>query len=311
MSAGLVGLVSPALTPLVVTSGVAGAAVGLGLALVLRELVPGQPRLADAIDRLQAQRPDLGGGGAARVRPGLQDTVGNVVLRRFGGTLVSAGRTRDLALLGITPTHYLGEKVLLAFVGLVVPPTLGLATQLVGLSQPWQLPAAASLVLAAIFYLLPDLNVRSRAAQARVAFARAVGAYVELVALERLAGTGTTQALERAATISDFWPFLRIREELLRSRLSGVTPWQALAELSAELGVPDLAEMADVMRLAGEQGAHVYEALRARGRGLRVKLLSDEQARANAASESLSVPVAALAVVFVALLAAPAALRII
>jgi len=310
MMQALLGLGLPQLTlsPLLLAAATAGAVVGLGLAVLIREIVPGHPRLSDAMERLAPHRPSLAGVSARQ--PGLQDRVGAEFLRRFGGTLVSGSRRRDLALLGISPTHHLGEKVLLGFVGLVFPPTLGLATGLAGLPQPWQLPAVASLGFAAAFYLLPDLTVRNRAAMARTAFARAVGAYVELVALERLAGAGTTQALERAATISDFWPFLRIREELLRSRLSGVTPWQALGDLAGELGVAELAEMADVMRLAGEQGAHVYEALRARGRGLRVRLLTDERARANAASESLAVPVAALAVVFVALLAAPAALQI-
>lgn len=296
------------LSPLLPAAAAAGAVVGVGIALVIAELVPGHPRLADALERLAPQRPAVAP--PPGTAPGLQDRVGTEVLRRAGGSRVSGARRRDLALLGVAPAHHLGEKVLLGFVGLVFPPTLGAATALVGLRQPWQLPAVAGLVFAVLFYLLPDLSVRARASQARASFARAVGAYVELVALERLSGAGTTQALERAATISDFWPFQRIREELLRSRLSGVTPWQALGELAGELGVPELAEMADVMRLAGEQGAHVYEALRARGRGLRVKLLTDEKARANAASESLAVPVAALAVVFVALLAAPAALRI-
>ena len=295
-------------SPLLWAAAATGAVVGLGVVLVLAELAPGQPRLRDALDRLAPQRQAVVAPSTAP--PGLQERVGTEVLRRFGGTLVSGARRRDLALLGISPTHHLGEKVLLGFVGLVFPPTLALATSLVGLSQPWQLPAFAALVFAVLFYLLPELTVRARAGQARAAFARAIGAYVELVALERLSGAGTTQALERAATISDFWPFQRIREELLRSRLSGVTPWQALGELAGELGVPELAEMADVMRLAGEQGAHIYEALRARGRSLRIKLLTDEKSRANAASESLAVPVAALAVVFVALLAAPAALQI-
>ncbi len=298
-----------AVTPLTVAAAVAGAIVGLGIILVIRDLARADPRLADAVERLQPQRPAiLDVGDSADV--GLTERLGRSVNRRFGTTLVSAARRRDLALLGQSASTFLGEKVLLAFVGLVFPPTLALATTLIGLAQPWQLPAAAGLVFAAVFYNLADLTVRAKANASRQAFARAVGAYIELVALERLAGAGTTQALERAATISENWAFVRIRQELLRARLSGVTPWQALSELAGELGVPELAELADVMRLAGEQGAHVYEALRARGRSLRVKLLTDEQARANATSESLSVPVAALAVVFVALLATPAALRI-
>jgi Flp pilus assembly protein TadB len=172
------------------------------------------------------------------------------------------------------------------------------------------LPVVLSLALGALFFALPSLTVRERAAKAREDFARAVGAYIELVALERLAGAGTSQALEHAAQVGQSWVFERIREELLRSRLSGTTPWNSLAELAEELGVPELGDLSDIMRLAGEEGAQVYEALRARGRSLRTGMLTREQARANAASERMVLPVAMLALCFALMIATPAMYRL-
>ncbi len=201
---------------------------------------------------------------------------------------------------------WLGEKVLLGVIGLAFPPCLAALLDVVGVGLPWVLPTLASLGTATLFFALPSMALRNRAAAAREEFARAVGAYIELVALERLAGSGTTQALESAALVGRSWAFERIREELLRSRLSGTTPWQSLSDLAAELGVPELADLSDIMRLAGEEGAQVYEALRARGRGLRTAMLTREQARANAASERMVLPVALLALCFALMIATPA-----
>ncbi|WP_336921816.1 type II secretion system F family protein [Aquipuribacter sp. SD81] len=284
-----------------------GAVVGLGLFLVVRELVPASPRLDDALDRLRTQR--------VRVVPtegrrSLQSRVGEGLARRSGRLPFVTVPTRELAILRVQPSEFLGEKALLALIGLAFPPVATIIFRWLGLGVPLLVPAGASLVLGLVFFLLPDAGVRTKAARAREEFARAVGAYLELVALERRAGSGPTQALARASSVAESWPFVRIRQELMRAQLAGTAPWTSLAELSEELGVPALEETADIVRLAGEDGGSVYEALRARGRGLRTELLAAEQSRANATTQSLGVPVAALGLVFSLLLFTPAALEI-
>jgi hypothetical protein len=85
-------------------------------------------------------------------------------------------------------------------------------------------------------FFLPDYNARDDAKKARVEFARALGAYIDLVALERNSGSGSRQAMEAAAEIGDSWVFRRLGEELARSRWSGQAPWEALHGLADELG---------------------------------------------------------------------------
>ncbi len=283
-----------------------GGLAGAGVTLVVAQLVPAPPDLGAALTRLSRQRPVA----PELVATGLQDRLGRAVLAR-GGTLPGLRPPlRELAILRIQPHEWLGEKVLLGVIGLAFPPLLAALLDLLGVGLPWVVPAAASLALAALFFVLPSLTVRERANRAREDFGRAVGAYIELVALERLAGAGTSQALEQAAQVGRSWVFERIREELLRSRLSGTTPWASLSALAEELGVPELGDLSDIMRLAGEEGAQVYEALRARGRGLRTAMLTREQARANAASERMVLPVAMLALCFALMVATPAIYRL-
>jgi hypothetical protein len=294
------------MNPLLVAVLLLGGLAGAGLTLVVAQLVPAPPDLGAALARLSQQRPTA----PELVPTGLQDRLGRAVLARGGQLPGLRPPVRELAILRIPPHEWLGEKVLLAVIGLATPPLFAALANLAGRPFPWVLPAIVSLLMAAFFFMIPSLTVRERAAKAREDFARAVGAYIELVALERLAGAGTSQALEHAAQVGQSWVFERIREELLRSRLSGTTPWNSLSELAEELGVPELADLSDIMRLAGEEGAQVYEALRARGRSLRTGMLTREQARANAASERMVLPVAMLALCFALMIATPAMYRL-
>jgi hypothetical protein len=117
--------------------------------------------------------------------------------------------------------------------------------------------------------------------------------------------------MESAAAIGDSWPFRRIAEELARSRWSGAAPWDALGRLAVGLGLDSLNDLSDIMRLSGEQGAAVYQSLRARSAAMRNALVTDELAAANRTAERLTLPGALLALTFAVLLTAPAMIRLV
>jgi hypothetical protein len=99
--------------------------------------------------------------------------------------------------------------------------------------------------------------------------------------------------------------FVRISEELTRARYAGVPPWDALEQFADVIAVPQLADLAKIVRLSGEEGAAIYETLRARGKGLRMTLLNAEQTRANEVSESMSSHVALVGIAFLGIIATP------
>jgi hypothetical protein len=65
------------------------------------------------------------------------------------------------------------------------------------------------------------------------------------------------------------------------------------------------------MASSGRDGAAVYTSLRARASALRTAITAAETATANAKSEYMVVPVAALGLIFMALLASPAMSRLV
>jgi hypothetical protein len=158
-------------------------------------------------------------------------------------------------------------------------------------------------------FFLPNYNAIDDARKARLEFARALGAYIDLVALERNNGSGATAGDGIRREVGDSWVFTRLSEELTRSRWSGLPPWDALHTLAEELGLPELDDFADIMRLSGEEGASVYSNLRARSAAMRTAMLNDEIAQANAVGERMTIPGSLLGVIFMALLVAPSLLR--
>jgi len=288
-----------------------GALTGLGVALLLWRLVPARPDAADVVRRYSPQgvRDREATVRAAATTTSATERLGVWALRTVPAGWWGRTPTRELAILQIPLHRHYGSKVLYGLVGLIIPPVGIYALSAVGVTMPIAVPAAGSLLAAAVMFWLPDFNARDDARKARAEFNRALGAYTDLVALERLGGSGSREAMELAAKVGDNWVFRRISEELARSRWSGVAPWDALHALADELGLPDLADLADVMRLTSE-GSQVYAQLRARSEAMRAAMLSTELAKANAAGERMTMPMALLSVVFLAILVVPALLQL-
>jgi hypothetical protein len=289
----------------------AGALVGLGLTVILAGLRAPAPDLRAALARLTAPT-DVPAAWAA-----VGSDAGSALdrsLARLADRLSEAlGLSRhraDLALTGTTPSRMALEKLGYGMVGLVFPILMGSILAIAGVSLPFAVPMAAGVLLGAAMSFLPEVELRRRAALARLQLRRTVCVYLELVALERAADAGAVEALERAAAVGQGPGFGHIREALLRARLEGRTPWQQLSALAEELAVPELGDVADIMRLSGEDGAAVLPTLRARAASLRTSLLQSDVAAANEASERMSIPVALLGVAFMALLGFPALWRI-
>ncbi len=276
----------------------AGAAVGLGLFLILREFAPGVPALGPALRQLHAPTP--GGGVRAHASGPLAAVSSHLRIPH-----------RELALIGYSTERYTTEKVGFAVVGLLFPPVFSFVLALSGIRLSIIIPAAAGLLLAILFFFLVDVSVRQKAAEAREEFSRHVAVYLDLIALELAASRGPTEALERAAAVGGGWVSRRIRETLQNSRLRLEPPWEGLKQVAAEIGVPDLGDVGDIMTLSGDEGAQVYDTLRSRAESMRASILAKEEERANTATTALYIPTSLLVFVLFIIAAYPFLVRLV
>jgi Flp pilus assembly protein TadB len=291
---------------LLTTAVAGGAACGLGALTVVGELLPERPHLARALARLDEPAVSV---------PAPSAPPGTTAMDRLQQWL--AGRldrvpvpSADLRLLRRPVEAHLTAKVAFALLGFLLPVAVLTVLALVGLGLPLAVPVVVSVACAVGFFFVPDLVLGSQAEAARAEFRQAVGAYLELVALERAADGGPADALERAATVGRGWAFTRISDALARARLVGVPPWRALAQLAEEIGADDLRDLADIVALAGEDGAAIYDTLAAKAASLRARSLADAEAAANASSEKLTLPAVGLGLGFLLLVCYPALARV-
>ena len=287
-----------------------GALIGLGAAGILFAAVPAQPDLGDVLARLSPPTRRRAGAPVISANPDTEERLGIWAERTLPARLLGVPPARDLAVLRKTHAQFYGRKVLYGLLGLILPTLMTGFFALIGISVPFVVPVAATLGLSAVLFMMPSRDISEDAKKARSDFARALSAYIELCALERNSGAGASVALANAAEVGDSWVFRKISEELARSRYNGQPPWDSLEILAEDLGLPELAEVADIMRLANDESSEVYRQLRARSASVRSSLLSSELAQAGVVEERMYLPASLLGVVFLALLMAPPLLRL-
>lgn len=260
-----------------------GALLGAGLALIIATLLPRQSKLSAVMERMGTTSTIADHSGTD-----LETRVGSWVHSRLPDLPGFTIPTKDLELVGTPVNNYLYQKARDALLLLIAPSFAGLALNMAGAPFVGGVAALSGLPLAILGWTGADRDLKKKATVARQEFARGVAIYLELVATERRRNAPVTRALENAATIGDSWVFVRIREELRRARFAGTPSWEALNNFADATGVPELAEVARISRSADESGSSIYETLRSTGKGMRVKLLNDEQTRANKLSDQFS-----------------------
>ena len=152
--------------------------------------------------------------------------------------------------------------------------------------MPFAVPVWAGLLLAMIFFFLPDLELKQKVDKRRRDFRHAIGAFLDLVAMNLAGGRGVLEALMSASEIGTGWAMWRIRDALASARIVGQTPWQALGALGEEVRIDELRDLSAALSLVAEDGAKVRESLTARAAGLRRRELAELQGQAGERSQS-------------------------
>jgi tight adherence protein C len=291
----------------------AGAMLGAGLWLLLFSLLPARPSLAASLARLRGDGAALDGGAewpSQATRPWQRqlgravEQAGQAMGLEFGGI------RKDLAITGQPLDAHLAAKVLFALAGGLGGLVLAGLLAAAGVQVPVVLPVWLALGLALIGFLLPDRRLRAAASARRASLRYAVGALLNLVAINLAGGAEVEQALYNALRISHGWAFTLLRNTIRRAQLNREKLWEALGRLGEELDVDDLVQLAQNVALAGDEGARMREALIAMAATIGSRELAEAETQANEASEHMVLPLTVLAVGFTLFLLYPALMQL-
>ncbi len=296
---------------------VVGAVIGLGLYALVRALMPSKRSAISQVARIDAMRARGSAYESARVereKGRLGALRAEVGLRVSEFYLQQGWEQRslraDLAVLDRSWEKFLATKVLLGVAGLFFGPFLFAIVYTLGFGRSPIIPVWLALLFAAIFFFLPDLEVRRDAADKRRDLRRVIGAYLDLVSMSLAGGRGLPEALMAAAEISDGWANQRIRNALSDARITGVSQWQALGALGEEIGVEELKDLSASLALVADDGAKVRESLASRAETMRHRELSEIEGSAGEKSQSKLVAQLLLCAGFLVFLIFPAAMRV-
>ncbi|MFD5089854.1 type II secretion system F family protein [Amycolatopsis thailandensis] len=288
---------------------VLGTGAGAGLWLLLAWAMPRRPALSDRLAQVTTGRtapPIVLTGDAAWVRAWGRAFVPGLRMLGLPGTKIEA----DLRVTGRGTDTHLASKAVLATSGLLAPWLLQALLALGGLSLGVEVPLLGGLVLAALGFLAPDLEVRAKAVRSRREFRDALSAFLDLVWITLAGGAGVEAALGDAAAVGTGPAFDKIRRALHAAQLTRTTPWATLRRLGEELGITELAELAASISLAGTEGARVRASLAAKAQALRTHQVTDAETDAQAATERMALPVTLLFLGFLGFIAYPAVIQV-
>ncbi|MGW2823274.1 type II secretion system F family protein [Streptomyces sp. NPDC001443] len=294
-----------------------GAVLGLGVYALIRALMPSKRSAVAQVARIDAlrargtayessrQTQESGRLGSLRARVGAR--VSDFYLQQ--GWEQRSLRA-DLAVLDRSWESFLATKVLLSAAGLFFGPFLFAIVWQLGFSSSPVIPVWLALLCGALFFFLPDLEVRRDATEKRRDLRRVIGAYLDLVSMSLAGGRGLPEALMAAAEVSDGWATQRIRNALADARITGISQWQALGQLGEEIGVEELKDLSASLALVADDGAKVRESLASRAETMRHRELAEIEGSAGEKSQSMLVAQLLLCAGFLVFLIFPAAMRV-
>ncbi|MEV8568655.1 type II secretion system F family protein [Streptomyces sp. NPDC051322] len=295
-----------------------GAVLGLGVFVLVRALSRTKRSAVSQVRRIDALR----AAGTAYERPSGQDGDDG----RFGSVRAQVGARiaelylqqgweqrslrSDLAVLDRGWERFLATKVLLGVSGLIFGPMLFAIAVVIGFGHGPIIPVWLALAFGAVFFFLPDLEVRRDAADKRKDLRRVIGAYLDLVSMNLAGGRGLPEALMAAAEVSDGWALRRIRNALADARITGTSQWLALGRLGEELGIEELKDLSSSLALVADDGAKVRESLASRAETMRHREMAEIEGAAGEKSQSMLVAQLLLCAGFLVFLIYPAAMRV-
>lgn len=288
-----------------IRAGLLGAGLAAGLWLIVRAVVPAARPLRALADELAAPRvaPDLGGTSAGRLQ-----ALWSRLARRVAGP-VSPRLEADLALLQRSVARHTMDRLGYATVFAALAIAGAVALPLAGVPIP-VLPAGVATVLAAVAgWAYPAVEVRSQAVRARRSWAQTLTVYLDVVGISLAGGAGVEDALMSASHAGAGPQFRRLADTLRAAQTRRQPLWEAMEALGVRAEIPSLRELAASVELAADAGTRIRETLIAKAGAMRVRQLTEIEADAQKASETMAVAPALMAVAAVVLIGYPALAR--
>lgn len=290
---------------------VLGALLGGALFLLGVAIVPPRPAIGAAVARWEKGR-------ATQAIIQADDDI-NDLNARAGRWLVTQlankgitfeGFRKDLAITDSTLEAHLVKKFTAGLAGLLLPSILTVILMVLGIEPGFTFPALGGLVLGAVMFWAPDVDVKRDATRRRTELRRALACYLDLVSMSLSGGRATPEALPSCARIGRGWAFELIQATIDKARRTGTSDWEALEALGTRVGMPELEVLGSSLMLVSSDSAKVKGSLAARAVSQRQQQLAEAKGSAEKADQTIQIAQVILAAGFFLFLGYPAVVAV-
>lgn len=274
-----------------------------GLALVITGWRQPRPSLAAAARRLH-RAPEAQSVGIDT--PKVTSAVGSHLLSGPFGPRMQGWRS-TANLIDRPLELHVGMLAAAAAAGFVAPFLLVGFAALAGVDvESLAIPAALSLLLAALFPVLLHSNAVSAAEEIRLDLRHQLSAYFDMVTMLLAGNTGHEGALAQAAATGDGRLFRDLRRRMREAGTRGQSHIHALESVADDYDLDELRQFAAAARLTAAEGAPVARTLAAKCATLRSTMAAEQEARARVRNDKVTPPLVGMALLFMVLIIYPA-----
>ncbi len=154
--------------------------------------------------------------------------------------------------------------------------------------------------------ILPILKLKQEASMVRENNQTIISAYLDLVSICLAGGMGLEESLTTNATIGNSIVMEKLRSQFAISSQLNDPLWNAFLNVSFDLNIPLLKEIASVFKISGTEGAKIKASISRKAQSLREKRLINEESKANSVTERLFLPSVLLLLGFLIFVGYPA-----
>jgi tight adherence protein C len=304
-----------------------GSIIGLGLLLLAIGLRPQRRSLQHVMAELTGRSAQRGSAElSTRKSPAFRD-----IDNRYGPRIARSLQLdpdhckpqlrRDLRMAGMSAEQFAVDKVMLAAFGVVIPAVFLLLLQAMGVGVPLVAVLCVGVIFGLVGFITPNLLLSAEATRYRKDFRHGLSSLLELVSIGMAGGAQVQNAMADAiragrpvgpmvSSRGEGWVFQELASPIDKAVQERQPPWEHIALLGDELGIPELGELTSSIKAAGSEGANVRNSLAARAQSLRARRVAELEGEAGETSQKMSFPIALLAFGFLLFIGYPAVMRV-
>ncbi len=278
----------------------------------LREIFPSATQVPDSrpyyapafkkglLENLSGDKKD------AKEKRAVKKTVAGRITAYVIEGLSAGDKPKHLITIGRSQEEHANIKILTAALGAIILLAFYAIFSLGGVVSFNPIIAILAVLIGTpIGFILPDNVLKSRALKLRLEFDSAFYSWLDVVSQYLSTGEEASNAMVKAASLSQTWPFKLLYSSLSLAQLRTMPVYVGLENLAHERGLENLNNLKEALKLSSDHGIEISNTLRSFIQSYRDQSIIDAETKVKSFAEQAALPLGMVVLAFLILIAYP------